>query len=155
MRIDPARALQRVRTPAGGFSLVELMVTVAIVGILASIAYPSYRSYVLRSHRADAIRSLTQAAQILQRCYSQSYTFVGCAGIPATAPATTASPNGDYALSSTIVAGPPQTFLLKAVPAGTQTADTTCAQFTLDQAGQQLASDSGAGDQSTTCWGSN
>lgn len=143
------------RSPAAGFSLVELMVTVAIVGILASIAYPSYRSYVLRSHRTDAIRALTQAAQILQRCYSQSYTFAGCASIPPTLPATTASPNGYYNLGSTLAAGPPQTFLLKAVSVGTQTQDTTCATFTLDQAGQQIAKDSGGGDESTTCWGSN
>jgi len=131
------------------------MVTVAIVGILASIAYPSYRSYVLRTHRTDAVRALTQAAQILQRCYSQTYSFAGCGPIPATAPASTPSVNGDYALSSTLTAGPPQTFMLTAVPVGAQAVDTTCAQFSLNQTGQQLAKDSSNNDQSTTCWGSN
>lgn len=143
------------RETSSGFSLIELMVTVAIVAIVASIAIPSYRSYVLKSNRTDAIRALTQAAQILQRCYSQTYTFVGCTPIPPTAPAFTTSPNGYYQLSSTIAAGPPQTFVLKAVSTGAQTADHTCATFTLDQTGQELAQDSSSDDQSTTCWGSN
>ena len=142
------------RAGAPGFSLIELMVTVAVIAILASIAYPSYRSYVLRSNRTDAVRALTQAAQILQRCYSETYAFVGCTPVPPTAPGFTLSPNGDYALSSLIAAGPPQTFKLTATYTGAQIADTTCKTFTLDQTGQQLAFDSAGDDESTVCWGS-
>ena len=155
----PDRRAPRVRPPvvrARGFSLIELMVTVAIVAIIASIAYPSYRSYVLKSNRTDAIRALTQAAQTLQRCYSQTYTYIGCAPIPPTAPATAASPNGYYSVSSTnVAAGPPATFTVKATAAGAQVSDTTCRVFTLNQTGQQTAQDSGGADQSATCWGSN
>jgi len=157
----PAADRSASRTYAGrlrgrrGYSLIEVMVTVAIVAIIASIAYPSYRAYVLRSNRTDAIRSLTEDAQILQRCYSQTYTFVGCAPVPPACPAVTTSPNGFYNVCSTIAALPVQIFTLKAVPIGSQTSDTTCAQFTLDQTGQELAQDSSATDQSTTCWGSN
>jgi type IV pilus assembly protein PilE len=136
-------------------TLVELMVTVAIVAILGAIAYPSYRSYVLRSNRTDAVRALTQAAQILQRCYSEVYAFVGCAGIPPAAPAVELSPNGHYNLDGATTAGPPATFLLVAVPTGSQTQDATCAKFTLDQTGQEVAVDSSGNDQSTVCWGAN
>ncbi|HWG76943.1 MAG TPA: type IV pilin protein [Steroidobacteraceae bacterium] len=143
------------QTKARGFSLVELMVTVAIVGILASIAYPSYRAYVLKSNRADAMRTLTEDAQILQRCYSQLYTFVGCTPIPPASPGFSTSPNGFYDLSSAIVVGPPQTFVLTATAVGAQAEDTSCATFSVNQAGQQLAQDSSNNDTSAKCWGSN
>lgn len=150
-----ARRGAPLRIRAQGFSLIELMITVAIVAILAAIAYPSYRAYVLRSNRTDAIRAMTEDAQILQRCYSQVYAFVGCSPIPPPAPGFVTSPNGYYDLNSVTTAGPPATFLLTAVAVGAQTADTTCAKFTLDETGQQLAYNSGGVDESTTCWGSN
>jgi|SRR5665213_334432 len=140
---------RRARVAAVGFSLIELMIVVAIIGILAAIAYPSYRSYVLRSNRTDAVRTLTENAQILQRCYSQNnFTFAGCAAVPA----TTTSPNGYYNVVNTTAA---TTFSLTATATGAQIADTTCASFTLDQTGKQSALSSGGVDESTTCWGRN
>jgi type IV pilus assembly protein PilE len=57
-------------TRTNGFTLIELMVTVAIVGILASIALPSYSSYIARARRADARTQLVQVAQFMQRFYA-------------------------------------------------------------------------------------
>ena len=55
---------------AAGFTLIELMITVAIVAILASIALPSYSAYVARARRAEARTQLLQAAQFMQRFYA-------------------------------------------------------------------------------------
>ena len=58
------------KTSAAGFTLIELMITLAIVAILASIALPSYGAYVARARRADARTQLVQAAQFMQRYYA-------------------------------------------------------------------------------------
>ena len=55
----------------GGFTLIELMIAVAIIAILATIAYPSYRQQVLKSQRTEAKTALSDAAQRLERCYTQ------------------------------------------------------------------------------------
>ena len=72
----------------GGFTLIELMITVAIVAILASVAVPSYLESVRRGNRAEAIATLLEASNWLQRGYTVNNTYVGAttsdaAGMPA------------------------------------------------------------------------
>ena len=138
------------RQNQAGVTLIELMVVVAVVGILASVAFPSYRRYVLRANRTDAVRSLTLNAQILQRCYSQNFTFNlgACTG-----PLAVVSANNNYNLTFANLTN--NTYTLTATPRGTQVADTTCASFTVDQAGRQTAVDNLNANQSAVCWGAN
>ena len=76
-----------------GFTLIELLIAVVIIGIIASIAYPSYARYVERSVRSDGQTALLQAASEMERCYSRDYTYAECAL------EMTLSPSGHYAIS--------------------------------------------------------
>lgn len=64
-----------------GFTLVEMMITVAIIGIISAIAYPSYMNSVRQSNRSEAKAELTDIAQRLQRCYTAyaRYNHASCA----------------------------------------------------------------------------
>ncbi|UXZ54496.1 type IV pilin protein [Halomonas sp. 7T] len=77
-----------------GFTLIELLIAVVIVGIIASIAYPSYTRYVERSVRSDGQTALLQAASEMERCYSRDYTYEECDL------EMTVSPGGHYSISS-------------------------------------------------------
>lgn len=129
---------------AKGFTLLELIITVAIVGILAAVALPSYNSYILRGRRSDAIAALSQAQSALERCYAANFTY---AQPPCTIPNVN-SANGFYAIAASSSA---TTYTLTATAAGAQVADTTCKQMSIDQANQMTATDSSSNAQ-TTCW---
>ena len=82
---------------ARGFTLIELMIAVAVIAILASIAVPSYRGYVERATRTDAHAGLMEAAGQLERCYTVNNSYASCTTI-------TDSPDDNYAISLTSAA---------------------------------------------------
>ncbi|MHB0777338.1 type IV pilin protein [Halomonas sp. WWR20] len=125
-----------------GFSLIELMICVAIIGILAGIAWPSYERYVLRSHRTEAQATMQEMAQRLERRYSQTYSYgTEKSGkpsemVPTLSPDTVpASGMVRYQISVDITDGGGD-FIITATPQGGQASD-SCGTLTFSQSGNR------------------
>lgn len=120
------------RCTARGFTLIELMITVAVVAILAAVAIPSYSEHVRKSRRAQAKADLVELAQQLERFHTVQNTYNGM-----TLPFTQSPRDGKshYTLSLS-GAATSSAFTLQAVPGTGQDKD-KCGTLTLDQAGRK------------------
>jgi len=130
-----------------GFTLIEVMIVVAIVGILTAIAMPSYNEYIRRGHRADARAGLLQAQQWLERASTATGVY------PTALPANltwAADTTKRYTIS---IGGPAttSTFTLTATPKGAQVGD-KCGNFTVTNTGLRGAKGVTTGDIVTECW---
>ena len=162
------RLQRRAATRAAGFTLIELMVTVSIVGILAAVAVSSYGYATRKSRRTEAKTALLSLAAREERYFSTNSTYTndaGNLGFSATSQTLFQMPVGNnyYQVSVCVgtniptacngaqAVGPGATFLLQATAIGIQAKDTTCATFTVDNTGVQ-ASNTSAPAASTGCW---
>ena len=131
---------------AKGFTLIEVMVVVAIVAILASIAYPSYREQVARSRRADAKAQLLDRAQWMERQYSVAGAY------PTTLPTAQAFTGTTASMYTASIASGSTTsaFTLEATPVTTGTmANDRCGTFRVTNTGTTTVSASGL---DVECW---
>lgn len=116
-----------------GFTLLELMVTVAIVAVLAAIAFPSYQEQMRKSRRADAKQALLEVAQNMEKYFTENARYTATAGsttCPGSSVLLTRSPEGYYAITGSCT---DNAFTLTATAQGAQSGDTHCATLTYTQ----------------------
>lgn len=112
-----------------GFTLIELMIAVAIISLLAGIAYPSYQSYLEKTRRADAKGALVSFANAMERHYTENYTYEGAAtggndtGTPDIFPAEAPLDGSSKSYDLTIQSADATTFVLRADPKNSQSGD--------------------------------
>ena len=116
-----------------GFTLIELMITVAIIGIIASIAYPSYQEQVRKTRRANAQSDLDELASVLERYYTENFTYVGAAS-ELTFDESPKQGNPKYYDLDLIPAPTQLAYTLTATAKGTQRAD-NCRDLTVSNTG--------------------
>lgn len=129
-----------------GFTLLELMVTVAIVAILSTIAYSSYSSHVIKSRRAAAAGCLQERAQFMERYYTTNLTYAGAPNPPQCGPDI--SPFYTVGFAAAPSSASPRAYTLQIVPQGVQTKD-KCGTLTLNARGQRSQ---GTGGTEGECW---
>ena len=119
-----------------GFTLIEVMIAVVIIGILASIAYPSYTQYVTRTYRDSAKACLSEYAHAMERRYSTKLSYEG--ETPKLECASASSLDSRYKIEVTTITQ--STFTVTAKPTPLQEAkETQCGTMTIDQKGKRTA----------------
>lgn len=127
--------------PFRGFTLIELMVTVVIVGILAAVAYPAYVDQVRKTRRSDAKTALLALATRMEHYFTENSTYDGATladlGLPDT------STGGFYTIS--ITSATATSFTISATPATADQAEDICGTYTLTNTNVQ-------GADASNCW---
>jgi type IV pilus assembly protein PilE len=123
------------------FTLIELLITVAIVGILAAVAYPSYTDFVTRSDRSEGQRELLRYANLQEQFFIDSRTYASDMKGLGSSTANIDTESGNYTIS--VSAQTTSTFTLKAAAKKGQLKDTGCTTLTVNEIGQKTP---------TLCW---
>lgn len=127
-----------------GFTLIELMIAIAIIGILSAVAYPSYMDSVTKTRREEGKRTLIEAAQQLENYYAMNLNYNGAVSGAVLTIYTTNDDFDDYYNLTASVSAAVNTFTLTATPQNSQSND-SCGSLTVSNTGATTAAD-------TSCW---
>ena len=140
--------------PAAGFTLIELVIALAIVAITTSIAASSYRNYLRRGHRSEAVQALLAAAVEQEKFHlangHYSDRLDAAAGEePAGLPVASRTPGGHYLLAVPTATAAEYRLVATATGGG---GDTSCSSLSIDESGRRAAADAHGSDSTTRCW---
>lgn len=139
------------RSRSSGFTLIEVMIVVAIIGIIAAISYPSYQEHVRKTKRADAQTALMELSQFMERYYTANGRYLTSDNAAPTLPFTEAPKDGagkSYNLSFAENSPTANSYTLQAAPKGSMTGD-KCGTLTLTSTG---AKGQAADASMAECW---
>lgn len=126
-----------------GFTLIELLIGVAIIAVLAGIAYPGYTGHVKKVYRAEVVGLLTEQAQHLERFYARNGTFIDASGV--------STGNDRYRITAALN---PQDFLLVATPVvDSVMRGDPCGDFSLTSTGTRTNPGAAPEMSRKLCWG--
>lgn len=141
-------------SPAAGFTLIEVIVALAIVAVTTLIAVSSYRNHVLRSHRAEAAQALATAAAEQEKFHLTHGRYgdrldASAGDDPPGLPVASRTPGGRYTLA--VESADAWSFRLVATT-GSDRSDPACHRFGIDETGRRTARDATGADSTARCW---
>ncbi|WP_455208159.1 type IV pilin protein [Kaarinaea lacus] len=139
-----ARCLNQ--SSVAGITLIELLITIAILGILSAIMVPSYSGYLNKSRRTDAKIALADAVKNMERCFAtyNQYNHASCLSYPAGA-GSVLSDEGHYKVVATTLTQTTFTLTATPLPSSPQNKDDYCKLFSIDSTGIKNATNA-------DCW---
>ncbi len=134
-----------------GFSLTEMMITIAVAGILLAVAIPSYQSHIRSTNRGMASACLVQMSQFMERVYTSSMAYNSFNGSATQLPTMQCRTDllDEYTFSMT---ADESTYSVVATPRGSQAGDTGCGALSINQSGTRTANGESTTDIVKKCW---
>ena len=128
-----------------GFTLIEVLITVAIIGILGAIAYPSYSTFVTKSNRAEPQKELLELANLMEQYFIDHRTYTNKLTLLGKSADSYDTDSGNYTIS--VSASDTTTFTINAAikTGSSQASDSTCSSMSVNNTGKKKAT-------SNSCW---